>query len=98
MRNEVVICDKKYKPIEITFGVGVKLEELGVDLYSDFKPLKGLAGYIAVMADCSMGEAIGLIEKHMADGGELEEVSACFYEAIKESGFFRQTAKKTKKN
>lgn len=97
MRTELVICDKKYEPKEITFGVALELEELGVDIYSDFKPMRAIAGYVAVVVGCNIKEASKLIDKHIADGGDLEDISACFYEAMTESGFFRQTAKKTTK-
>lgn len=97
MRTELVICDKKYKPKEITFGVGLQLEELGVDIYTNFKPMKAIAGYVAVVTNCSLKEATELIDKHIADGGDLEEITSCFYEAMEESGFFQPKAKKTTK-
>lgn len=97
MRTELVICDKKYKPVEITFGVGIELEEMGIDIYKDFKLLKGVAAYVALVVGCELSEAVKLIEKHIAEGGDMEEITGCFMEAIRESDFFRQPATETAK-
>lgn len=90
MRKELVICDEKYTPVELTFGNLAQFEDLGVDpLDISGKPFKAIGAYVALTVGCSLDEAFKLIETHIKKGGNTDEISGALAEAIEESGFFQ---------
>ena len=85
-------------PRAITFNTICDLEDKGYDI-SDMgtHTMSFLRVFVALWEKCSVEEAGNEIEEHISNGGSLEVLMNALTDAINESGFFNQTAKKPKK-
>lgn len=84
------INGKKYKSAEVDFNFICDLEDMGIsikDLRS--KPLAVARAYFALCANADKDVAGAEIQKHMIDGGSLEELYEVLGIEIENSDFFR---------
>lgn len=96
---ELLLNDKKLTVSEFSFNTMIELEDRGVSL-TDLteKPFKFIRALISLSMDCSTDEAGELLEAHIVNGGNLEDIIKVVAESIEQSGFINalqrtQTAK-----
>ena len=90
-----LINNKRYIAKELTFGAVRHLESNGITLGDmGSKPFSLASGYLSFCAGISMNAADEEIEKHVINGGNLDEIFESFTEAMNESRFFQALNKK----
>lgn len=88
--NKFVLCGDTYNAIDFTINTVCDLEDLGINIENiDNVPFKTIRAYVSLCLGKSVKEAGELINKHVAEGGKLEDVYLSFQKAIEESDFFR---------
>lgn len=89
----MIINGKEYKNVPITFNTFCKLEEMGVDLKSiETKLFSSARAYAQLCMKKSAGAAGEEIEKHILNGGSINEIIEVFAKELEASDFFRALA------
>lgn len=81
---------QKYNAKPFSYNTVCDLEEMGVsiDKIKD-KPMGVVRAYFALCADIDLETAGNEVEKHLANGGSIDEIANSMTEMVNESGFFR---------
>lgn len=84
------INNKEYTIPELSFNAMCKLEDMGVN-FADMekKTLSTVRGFLALAMDGNLDKAGTELEKHLASGGNIEEVVTEIGKAVEKSGFFQ---------
>lgn len=84
----------EYRNVPLDFNAVCKLEDMGVDITSvDEKVMTTARAYAALCMRKPMGAAGEEIEKHVMNGGSLNEIYEAFAAEVEKSGFFRALQK-----
>lgn len=95
MVKEIVINGKVYAAKPITFNTICQFEDLGVPMSEiEQKSVMLLRAYAAICMEKKVEQAGGEIEKHVLNGGTLDEIANTLNQAIGESGFFQALSKR----
>ena len=90
----MIINGKEYKNVPITFNVFCKLEEMGVNLHNIEDKLFSSAIAYAVLCMKKPAALAGEeIEKHIINGGSINDIIEVFAKELEKSGFFQAMAK-----
>ena len=85
------IDGKTYRAAELTFNNVCLMEEMDAPITRTSKvSFSLLRGYLALCMNISKEEAGDILEKHIVDGGNFDELSDAMAEAIETSDFFRR--------
>jgi hypothetical protein len=89
MKN-FTINSKKYLPAEVDFNFICDLEDMGIEI-KDFasKPMAVARAYFALCAKIDIENAGKEIQKHIINGGKLDELYDSLSEAVEKSDFFQ---------
>lgn len=90
MVKKIEVNGKKYTAKEFDYNLMCDMEEIGFNI-DDIaeKPASALRGYVALCKGCSLKTAGDEITKHMANGGDIDEILAIMTEKVENSDFFR---------
>ena len=94
MRKAIEINGKTYVPAELTFNTICRMEEMGAALTdAENRSMSLLRAYVSVTMN--VPEKVGgeEFEKHIINGGKIDDIANCLTEAIEESGFFQALQK-----
>lgn len=90
------INGRKYTAKNFGFNTIADLDDMGVAIeQAQKKQTSFIRAYFAVCAGFDKDTAGAEIEKHIIDGGNLNELSEVLAKEIEESDFFRSLAKTT---
>jgi hypothetical protein len=90
----MIINGKEYKNVPITFNTFCKLEEMGVDLKSiENKLFSSARAYAVLCMKKPMAIAGEEIEKHIINGGSINDIIEPFAKELEHSDFFQAMAK-----
>lgn len=93
MVNRFTVNNVTYTAKPFDFGMICDLEALGVSISdADKKGMSFIRGYFAVCADMDKDEAAMEIQKHIINGGALDDISNAMAKEMNESDFFRAIA------
>lgn len=85
------INGKTYNAAEMTFNNVCKMEEMDAPITMGAKvSFSILRGYLALCMATSKDNAGEELEKHVINGGNMDELSEALAEAIENSDFFRK--------
>ena len=94
MTRTFTINGKLYQAREITFNTICDLEDAGVSLTEiEQKPISTVRSYFAICLGGNKEVAGQEIEKHIINGGNLDEIMTAFREELADSDFFRALTK-----
>lgn len=95
MAKSFKINDKTYKPQEITFNTIAEMEDAGFDM-SNFnkKMLSSIRSYFCVCSGLDVDDAGIEMEEHIKNGGDMQDLIACFQEAMERSDFIQALNKR----
>ena len=94
MTRTFTINGKLYQAREITFNTICELEDAGVSLTEiEQKPISTVRSYFAICLGGNKEVAGQEIEKHIINGGNLDEIMTAFREELADSDFFRALTK-----
>ena len=84
------INGKTYTAKDFTFNLLCDLEESGLSLDDmEKKPMSLIRAYFAICAGISREQAALLIQKHLIDGGKLDDITDPMAKEMNDSDFFR---------
>lgn len=84
----------EYRNVPLDFNAVCKLEEMGVDITNvDEKAMTTARAYAAMCMRKPVSVAGEEIEKHVMNGGTLNEIYKAFTAEVEKSGFFRALQK-----
>lgn len=84
------INGKEYKTKELDFNAMCDMEDAGVSLMdADGKNMSLIRAYFAVCCGKGKDFAGREIQQHMINGGNFDEISEAFKDAMENSDFFR---------
>ena len=87
----VQINGKKYQGAEMTFNNVCKMEEMDAPItYGAKVSFSMLRAYLALCMNTSKENAGEELEKHIVNGGTMDDLSEAMAEAIENSDFFRK--------
>lgn len=90
MERIIEINGRKFKAAEITFGTIRAMERLGVDFNNLNENTFGLiSAYVSVSTHLSQEAADHLINEHIVNGGNFNDIMEAFKEQLDDSSFFR---------
>ena len=90
MKQKITLNKKEIVIPEFTFNTMIDLEERGVSLAElQSTPMKFIRAIIALSLNVSNDEAGNEIQKHIENGGKLDEVINSVTTSISESGFIK---------
>ena len=94
MEKTITINSKEYKIPEFNFETICELEDLGIN-FQDIseKSFSFIRGLVAYTTKKTLKNASQEIENHIENGGKLEDFVP-LYEAVTNSSFFQNIAKK----
>ena len=86
----ITVNGQKYKARPMDLNAICDLEDMGVQL-SDWnrKRMSFIRGYIGICMSTDMYTAGEELQKHLMNGGTIEEVSKVIAKEVEESDFFR---------
>lgn len=88
------INGKHYNSVPLDFNAVCKLEDMGVDISSvDEKVMTTARAYAALCMRKPLNLAGEEIEKHVMNGGTLNEIFEAFSAEVEKSGFFQALQK-----
>lgn len=91
--NRFTICGETYTAKPFSFRTLVEINKMGIKIADMNKmDMALLNAYFAVCAEIDEEEAMELIEKHVIEGGDIDELSEVMNKEI-DSDFFRALAK-----
>ncbi len=94
MTRTFTINGKLYQAREITFNAICELEDAGVSLTEiEQKPISTVRSYFAICLGGNKEVAGQEIEKHIINGGSLDEIMTAFREELADSDFFQALTK-----
>lgn len=94
MTRTFTINGKLYQAKEITFNAICELEDAGVSLTEiEQKPISTVRSYFAVCLGGNKEYAGQEIERHIINGGNLDEIMTAFREELADSDFFQALTK-----
>lgn len=94
MTRTFTINGKLYQAREITFNTICELEDAGVSLTEiEQKPISTVRSYFAICLGGNKEVAGQEIEKHIINGGSLDEIMTAFREELADSDFFQALTK-----
>ena len=94
MTRTFTINGKLYQAREITFNAICELEDAGVSLTEiESKPISTVRSYFAICLGGNKEVAGQEIEKHIINGGDLDEIMTAFREELADSDFFQALTK-----
>lgn len=94
MTRTFTINGKLYQAREITFNTICELEDAGVSLTEiESKPISTVRSYFAICLGGNKEVAGQEIEKHIINGGSLDEIMTAFREELADSDFFQALTK-----
>lgn len=94
MTRTFTINGKLYQAREITFNAICELEDAGVSLTEiESKPISTVRSYFAICLGGNKEYAGQEIEKHIINGGSLDEIMTAFREELADSDFFQALTK-----
>lgn len=89
------ICGETYTAKPFSFRTLVEINKMGIKIADMNKmDMALLNAYFAVCAEIDEEEAMELIEKHVIEGGNIDELSKAMTEAM-DSDFFRALTEQT---
>lgn len=92
----MIINGKEYKNVPITFNTFCKLEEMGVDIKSiESKMFMSARAYAVLCMKKPAAIAGEEIEKHVINGGSINDIVEPFVKELEKSDFFQALAKQT---
>ena len=94
MTRTFTINGKLYQAREITFNAICELEDAGVSLTEiEQKPISTVRSYFAICLGGNKEYAGQEIERHIINGGNLDEIMTAFREELADSDFFQALTK-----
>lgn len=94
MTRTFTINGKLYQAREITFNTICELEDAGVSLAEiEQKPISTVRSYFAICLGGNKEVAGQEIERHIINGGNLDEIMTAFREELADSDFFQALTK-----
>lgn len=94
MTRTFTINGKLYQAREITFNTICDLEDAGVSLTEiEQKPISTVRSYFAICLGGNKEVAGQEIERHIINGGNLDEIMTAFREELADSDFFQALTK-----
>lgn len=94
MTRTFTINGKLYQAREITFNTICDLEDAGVSLTEiEQKPISTVRSYFAICLGGNKEVAGQEIERHIINGGSLDEIMTAFREELADSDFFQALTK-----
>ena len=97
MVNRFTIDGATYTAKPFDFETLCELEVAGVNIQSiDTMSFSLIRGYFAVCAGIDKSEAASIIQKHIVNGGSMEDISEAMGKEMDESDFFRALANRRK--
>ena len=94
MTRTFTIYGKLYQAREITFNAICELEDAGVSLTEiEQKPISTVRSYFAICLGGNKEYAGQEIERHIINGGNLDEIMTAFREELADSDFFQALTK-----
>ena len=94
MTRTFTINGKLYQAREITFNTICELEDAGVSLTEiESKPISTVRSYFAICLGGNKEVAGQEIERHIINGGNLDEIMTAFREELADSDFFQALTK-----
>ena len=94
MTRTFTINGKLYQAREITFNAICELEDAGVSLTEiESKPISTVRSYFAICLGGNKEVAGQEIERHIINGGNLDEIMTAFREELADSDFFQALTK-----
>lgn len=95
MQKEIVINGKMYPTKEITFNTVCQFEDMGIPMSEiEAKSIMFVRAYAAMCMDKKADQAGDEIEKHVMNGGSIDELADVLSQAVEESGFFQALSKR----
>ena len=95
MQERIVINGKGYPTKEITFNTVCQFEDMGVPMSDiEAKSIMFIRAYAAMCMGVKADQAGEEIEKHILNGGTMEELADVLRQAVEESGFFQALSKR----
>lgn len=93
------INKKSYKSAPMNFNTVCQLEEMGISLTElDKKVMSALRAYLAICMGTDIETAGNELEKHLINGGSMDELTETLNKAVEDSGFFQALSKPTETN
>ena len=90
MVNRFTVNDVTYTAKPFDFDTVCELEEMGVSFERvDKMPMSLIRAYFAVCAGVMKEQASELIQKHLVNGGKLDDISNAMAKEMEASDFFR---------
>ena len=90
----MIINGKEYRNVPLDFNAVCKLEDMGVDITNvDEKVMTTARAYVALCMHKPVSIAGQEIEKHVMNGGTLNEIYEAFSAEVEKSGFFQALQK-----
>ena len=95
MQKEIVINRKAYPAKEITFNTVCQFEDMGVPMSEiENKSIMFIRAYAAMCMGKKADQAGEEIERHIMNGGSMEDLAEVLHQAVEESGFFQALSKR----
>lgn len=95
MQKEIVINGKAYPAKDITFNTVCQFEDMGIPMSEiESKSIMFIRAYAAMCMGKKADQAGEEIEKHIMNGGSMEELAEVLRQAVEESGFFQALSKR----
>ena len=89
----------EYKNVPLDFNAVCKLEDMGVDISNvDEKAMTAARAYAALCMRKPLNMVGEEIEKHVLNGGTLNEIFEAFSAEVEKSGFFRALQKQAEES
>ena len=92
------INNETYTAKDFTFNSLCDFEDMGIDFADAIahKPRIALRAYLAYCAGVSIDESGKMIESHMINGGDMNEINKALSETLENSDFFKALIAKAK--
>lgn len=95
MQKEIVINGKAYPAKDITFNTVCQFEDMGIPMSEiESKSIMFIRAYAAMCMGKKVDQAGEEIEKHIMNGGSMEDLAEVLRQAVEESGFFQALSKR----
>lgn len=92
--KKIALNGKEHNAKPFDFNLVCDLEDLGISMENlGRKPMITIRAYIALCMNATLEVAGKEIEKHIANGGNLEDAIKVMSDLMEESDFFRALAK-----
>lgn len=95
MQKEIVINGKAYPAKDITFNTVCQFEDMGIPMSEiESKSIMFIRAYAAMCMGKKADQAGEEIEKHIMNGGSMEDLAEVLRQAVEESDFFQALSKR----